>query len=300
MSSLPQPPTKSWYKRWWIWLLIIVVLLAVAGVIVQQVRSSISSSSTTAEQTVIAERRDLAKTIVTTGKIAPEHSEALSFSFGGSIKELNVAVGDEVSKDDVLAKTSNQSLKAPFDGRVISVSTFVGSTATPGIPVMEIGYRTNFIDFIASESEVFDITTGQTAELTIPTYNTGSTVYHGTVETVSSKKVMLSATENGYLVRIRPTDLPDTVNNRIDLTVNVKVLIAEKTNVLSVERAAIQYDSVDRPFVWTPNSVTPTEPIVQNIVTDFEGDDYIEITSGIKAGDTILLNIPKASTNSIF
>ncbi|MBI4407057.1 MAG: HlyD family efflux transporter periplasmic adaptor subunit [Candidatus Kerfeldbacteria bacterium] len=306
MSQLPKPPTRPWYKRWWLWLF--VILLVIAGIaIAGYIMTAGQATTVDTSQTITATVRDLTKAVSTNGKVAPEHSEQLAFSFGGKVTAVYFKVGDEVNKDAILAKVGSQQLKAPFDGRVLAVNTFVGNTATPGVAVFEIGYRTNFVDFIASESEVFDLAAGQQAELTIPTYDNGATTYHGTVELVDTKKttgdVMNAQTgtsESGYLVRIRPTDLPASAANLIGLTINIKVLVEEKLAALSVERAAIQYNDNDEAYVWLPGATPDALPLEQPVVTGFEGDDYIEIVSGVQAADTIVLNIPQAETGSLF
>lgn len=160
--------------------------------------------------------------------------------------------------------------------------------------ISDIGYRTNYIDVLASESEVFDVAVDQTVDITVLAYDNGATTYHGVVESVANKKTIVSATETGYLVRIRPTDLPETVSRLIDLTVNVNILIDQRDDVLAIERAAVQYRADDTAYVLLPGQVE------QTIVTGFEGDDYVEIVSGLEAGDEVLLNIPKAETASPF
>ncbi len=307
MAMLPKPPRVSWYKRWWIWLIIVCVVLAGVGIVIQMVSSSMSATTLDTNQTVVADVRDLNKAISTNGKIAPEHTEQLAFSFGGKVTEVNVAIGDLVDKDDVLAKIGSQQLKAPFDGRVLAVNTFVGSTALAGNPVFEVGYRSNFVDFVATESEVFDLSKDQAVELTIPTYRNGSDTYHGTVESVDTQKstsgsqlAQSGGTESGYLTRIRPSDLPEEIGNLVGLTVNIKVLVDQRDQVLSLERAAIQYHDDGTAFVWLPGATTDAAPIEQTVTTGFDGDDYIEITSGLTDGATVILNIPKSSSASIF
>lgn len=307
MTNLPKPPKLSWYKRWWVWLIIILVLITGLAIVVQLAMARFQPEDTTENQTITATVRNLTKAVSTNGKIAPEHSEQLAFSLGGKVTAVNFKVGDEVNKDAVLAKVGSQQIKAPFDGRVLAINTFVGNTTTPGVAVFEVGYRTNFVDFIASESEVFDLAVGQQTELTIPTYDNGATTYHGVVELVDTKKTSGGVTnaqtgtsESGYLVRIRPTDLPESAANLIGLTMNIQVLVEEKLGVLSVERAAMQYNDDDQAYVWLPSSMPEGLPVEQLVETGFEGDDYIEITSGLEDGDTVVLNIPKAETGSVF
>lgn len=300
MTPLPKPPKKRWYKRVWIWLLLILALLVGGGLVTQQAVQQLTAPIDTAQQSVVAEVRTLTKVVNSTGKITPEYTQPLGLAVTSEVTEVKVAVGDDVEDGDVLVKTGLQQLKAPFDGRVLAIHTFVGSTPQPGEAVIEIGYRNNFIDVLASESEVFDIVTGQRVDITIPSYDNGASTYDGTVELVARKKITTTAltsqtsAESGYLVRIRPNDLPDAVNHLIDLTVNVTIHIDERTDVLSVERAAIQYDDADAPYVTLASGEQ------RSVSTGFEGDDYIEIISGLQTGDEVLLNIPKAETASPF
>lgn len=292
MSQLPPPPSRPWYKRWWLWVGLVVLLVIGASVTVKVFKAQSNPDTISTSQTVTAQVRNLTKAVSTTGKVAAEHSESLAYDLPVEITKVSVEPGDTVDDEAVLVESKFGKLKAPFDGRVIAVNTFVGDTVTPGMAIVEVGYRTNFVDVIASESEVFDIAVGQTVEMTIPTYANGSTTYHGTVEFVDTVKKAVSATESGYLVRIRPSDLPDKASTLIGLTVTVRIVVGTKDNVLSVERAAVQYSDADEAYVLTPEATLVT--------TGFEGDDYIELVSGVSAGDTIVLDIPKSEAFSIF
>lgn len=301
MTMLPKPPKKRWYKRAGVWLIIVSVIILVIGIAVQRALQALTPAADVIQQTVTAEQRTLTKAVSSTGKIAAEQSELLNLAVANEVTAINVQVSDDVADGDILLKTAFQQLKAPFDGRVLAVQTFVGDTPLPGTTVLEIGYRTNFIDVVASESEVFDLVAGQSVELAIPTYDNGAATYHGVVESVANKKTTSvgsvtsqGTSESGYLVRIRPSDLPDNVSRLIDLTVNVKILIDQRDDVLSVERAAVQYREDDTTYVLLSGQVE------QTVVTGFAGDDYVEIVSGLEAGDEVLLNIPKAETASPF
>jgi len=62
----------------------------------------------------------------------------------------------------------------------------------------------------------------------------------------------------------------------------------------------IQYNDNDEAYVWLPPVAPDMLPVEQVVTTGFEGDDYIEVTAGLQAGDTIVLNIPQAEIGSIF
>lgn len=324
-TALPQPPRKRFYTRWWFWFILIVLVLGgIAVTVGTNIKRSLDEANQTPQETITVQRRDLDRTISTTGKVVPEQTEQLAFEISGRTTAVNFKTGDLVDKDEVLveiegdnfARSQDEELTAPFDGRVLAVTTFVDDDIIPTTPVVEIGYRTNLIEFVASESEIFDIKSDQIANITIPSYGDGDTVYHGTVESIEPVKTnalgggtaSATSTESGFTVRIRPTDIPDEALQFIGLTVEIEVVVAEQDNALSIERAAIQYDDNDKPFVYLPTAtttanITPTSPDIltqQDIELGFEGDEYIEITDGLEEDDTVLLYIPEANVTSPF
>lgn len=319
--TLPKPHgQKKFYKRWWFWLLIVFILLGGGtAVTVYITQSNTQLAIDMISDTVTVERRDLKKTVSTAGKIVPEHSEQLVYAIAGKTTKINYQPGDLVNKDDELveidggsfARRADELLKAPFDGRVLAVQTFIDDTITPGVSVIEIGYRTNFIEFTASESEVFDLAEGQTVDITIPSYNNGDEAFQGVVEFIDTVKTVggvssqsttqTGNTETGFIVKVRPTTVPAEAMNLIGLTVDLDVIVAEQADSVSIERAAIQYTDDNEPFVYLPTTdVTATALPEQTVTLGFEADEYVEITSGLAVGDEAVLYIPEANVSSPF
>ncbi len=321
--SLPKPKKKQFYKRWWFWTLLvlgtIIVVAVVAGLSAYQ--ESQREAYAYLEETVSVEKRVLNKTISTDGEITPEQHTQLYTSLPNSkITEVNVTVGDEVTVGDVLIKTDggpapDEEIEAPFDGRVLAVHTFVGDVPSLAIPVIEIGYRTNHIEFLASESEVIDLNEGQHVTITIPSYENGDDEYDGKVtfvdvqkQTIASSAASGAVAESGYVIHVNADDLPEAVRNIIGISVDVVVDIYETESVLSIEPSAIQYDDNDEAFVYIPPVVDDTfiaEATVAEDVTDvlqqkevevgFKGDEYYEITDGLRDNENVLLYIPSNS-----
>ncbi|EKD76444.1 MAG: Biotin/lipoyl attachment protein [uncultured bacterium] len=319
--TIPKPQNKKkFYQRWWFWLLVTFVLLgggSTTAVLLLQDNQELAVDMIS--DTIEVERRDLKKTVSTTGKIVPEHSEQLSFTMTGKTTKINYKLGDQVNKDDELieidggsyARHADEVIKAPFDGRILAVNTFIDDAVMPGISVVEIGYRTNFVEFTASESEVFELKTGQIVDITIPSYNNGNTTYHGVVESIDTVKTtsdavsqmtgQASSTEVGFIVKVRPTDVPAEVMNLIGLTVDLDVIVAEQANLISLENAAIQYDEDNQPFVYLPTTdQTATELPKQNVTLGFETNEYVEIVDGLNEGVEVVLYIPQANASSPF
>ncbi|MDP3970846.1 MAG: HlyD family efflux transporter periplasmic adaptor subunit [bacterium] len=330
MSNLPKPKKKRFYKKWWFWTLIILVLsgAGLASVLSQQYADAQLNAYSYLEDNVEVKRRNISKTISTNGHVVPDNSTYLFFSIPGEVTAIDVNVGDNVDKDKVLmridggdfTRSGNDELKSPFDGKVLSINTFVGDVINQTTAVMEIGYRSNHIEFIASESEVIDLRTGQRTTITVPSYNNGRDEYDGEVTFVDVKKQVAAAgaqatsgavAESGYLVKVSTTEMPDEIRDIIGLSVDLIVDIYETSQVNSLKLRAIQHDDDDNPYVYLVPEINPqfisdamkadsvTDLLeTKDITTGFEGNDYIEITSGLKDGDKVLLYTPNGISDS--
>lgn len=174
----------------------------------------------------------------------------------------------------------------------------------------------NLIEFVASEGEVFELAIGQGVDITIPSFDDGETTYRGTIESIAHTKteagaIGTGATEIGFPVRIRATDVPKDIMQWVGLSVDLEVIVAKQPDALSVDRAAIQYDDENKPYVYLPFDVSEQTAIAtdstvplglkrQDITLGFEGDDYVEVTAGLNEGDTVALYIPEANVTSPF
>jgi multidrug efflux pump subunit AcrA (membrane-fusion protein) len=193
---IPQPKRKRWYKRWWFWMLLVLVGLTATAMIAGSAAWNAKkiASFDYLNDSVVVTKRDLQKTISTTGTIVPDAVATLSVAGTATVTEVKVAVGQTVKKDDVLIALNVDipgtptELKATFDGRVIALGTFVGDRVSPAVPLIELGYATNHIEFYASDSEVIELKPNQTVVTTIPSYEGGKATFSGTVTFVDVKK----------------------------------------------------------------------------------------------------------------
>lgn len=320
MSNIPQPRKKRWYKRWWFWFLLsILVLLAIS---VPAVSSSFHKAQLAKyaylEESVEVEKQSFAKTISTSGVITPDEAQLMYVSVPSKVTEVNFSVGDEVNRDDVIIKTESEEIKASFDGRLLEQNAFVDGTVRPDMPVVELGYRSTHIELYASDNEVIDLEKGQTVNLIVSAYDSEDEEYTGEVEFVDTKKTTTASTttgvaESGYLVKISVGDLPEELTKIVGLSVDTEIIVDEKTNVLALPSGAIQHDENDDPFVYRVPTVddafvqkaTQAENITdvlesQEVEIGFVGDEYTEITSGLKEGDKVLLYVANSETATPF
>lgn len=319
MATIPQPKKKRFFKKWWFWGLMVVGVAVVASIVAgaMQSQSSKFSDYQNLQEKVVVEKRDLERTIAANGTLVADAQTALSFAVGGTVTDVPVSVGQEVKKNEVIAQTTFEKLKAPFDGRVLALDVFEGQTSSYTTMAAVIGYRTNHVELYASESEVLELNIGQLATVKFPAYHNGRDEYAGTVSFVDLQKASsqstLQSAETGYLIKITVENLPGELETRLGLTADVEIVVGSVTQVLSLETGSIQYDEDNQPFVYVVPTVDDafvaraqltddvTSVLERKIIsTGFEADEYIEITSGLNDGDEVLLYIPQQVSSSFF
>lgn len=329
MTQLPQPKKKSFWKRPWVWVIVsVVILISIASVVsMQGFTESKKKSLSYLEQTVEVTTGDLERTISATGSIAVDASQPVMSIISGTVKELKVAVGDVVSKDQVLftidssipATAAQKEVKAPFDGRVLALSVFQGGSVIAGTPAAVVGYRSTHVAFVASDAEVIELANGQVAHLSIPSVNGGRDVYNATVSFVDVQKTVSAVSYGaqqataGYVVKVTANNLPEDIRNRIGLVVDVEIVTDSVSQKTRIDSSAVQYTEEDEAFVYRAPELTEefyAKAIAAAEITDvlekvdvtigFEGDDAVEITSGLSVGDKVLLYVPKETSTSPF
>lgn len=319
-QRIPQPTTRHWYSRWWFWFMVIVLVIVVGAVSAGKYaynQYQLKSFDYLTEA-VRVEKRDIRKTISTSGTIAPDGVTALRAAAPGTVTAVHTTVGAQVSAGETLMETTAGTIAAPFDGRILTIHAFVGDAATPTLPVIELATRTMHVEFFASDSEVLELATDKNAALSIPAYDNGEHVFTGKVLTISPKKQVSQAVggsavaEAGYLVTISTGDIPEIVTAFSGVTVDIEITVAERTQALALVSGAIQYDDADHSFVYLVPTIDDAfveqagarEDVTsllqkKNITIGFQGDEYVEVLEGLSEGERILLYIPSQSGGTL-
>jgi len=311
MSDLPVFKKKKFYKKWWFWLLLI-LLLGIGGCSgggYLYVKNQQSKSGSLAEEATV-ELKDLQKTVVLDGKIQSQKQVDLYFGASGKVIETQVHIGDIVKEDQLLAKieadgypTKSKEIKAPFAGVITEVNVYDDLLVTPQTKAITIESEETEIVATASENEVLDLKNSLTANITFDSLP--DVRLTGTVKSVAERKqassaAMVSATTTssnaateGYEIKLNYNKPADLVLKR-DMSCNVEIIVAEKKQALAIPLAAVKWDN-NQPYVNIKNNGATEK---KNIVIGFEGNEFVEVTSGLKVSDKIILfssaDVPKA------
>ncbi|WP_439659075.1 efflux RND transporter periplasmic adaptor subunit [Lentzea sp. HUAS TT2] len=335
-------------------LLLVVVLLGagVAGYLVF-FGSSGNAQSTTSARTAAAANRDVSEVVTASGTVQSSFSAAASFGASGTVTEVNVKVGDPVTKGQQLARLDptqaqlqvdiaqgnlNAALEkgtgtnalltayrqtqlalqqakdnlaatvltAPGDGTITSVTGSVGqkvgsgstssssssSTSSTTAATTASGFvvvtdlKNLVVKANVSETDVSKLKTDQTATVTINAM--AGTPVQAKVTTVD----LTPTTANNvvqYGVSLALTAPPAEL--KPGQSASVEITVASASGVLAVPAAAVQTVAGASSVQVLENGAETRKTVEIGV----RGDQYVEIKSGLTAGEEVVL--PQVSTS---
>ncbi len=225
------------------------------------------------------------------GDVAASSSVDVLPDTSGKLTGIRVKTGDYVKKNQLLAEVDpsrpgmtyeTSPVRAPVSGTVTSFPLSAGTMVAPSLSIGKIS-STNDLEISISVAERFvsRIKTGQKAVLTFDAYPG---------ETFSAKVTEVSPVLDTYTRSMNVTLRLDPPDNRIKIGMytRVKLITDTKSGVVAVPRTAILTRSEkEYVFVVDPESKTVTARTVTSGITV---DDKIEITSGLTAGDEVVMS----------
>ena len=263
-----------------------------------------------------------------------EEEESVTASVAGEVSAIRVAEGDQVSSGQALIVLTSDDLEdsiqsaqdslrnaeisyenqteqledytitSPIKGTIVDKNYNAGET-TEASEVLCTIYDLSYLTMTLSvdELDIANIEVGQTVSIVADAVE--DTVYEGVVTKVSVAGTSSgSATTYPVTIRIDETDglLPG-------MSVDATIELDSAEDVLAIPAAALNRgDTVlvtaDSPSAANGTLVAATTEGSEDyysvpVTTGVNGDDYIEITSGLQEGDTVVY-IPTSSSDSGF
>lgn len=220
-----------------------------------------------------------------------ERARKMTQAGGYSRQQMDAARMDyEVAKasyDDAVSNLEDTVIKAPISGMVIGKPIPAGQTVSPGISnpmvLLTIADLAKMqIEALVDESDIGKIKLGQNVSFTVDAYP--EKTFAGKVATISNKaNIQQNVVYYGVLIDVESPEglLKPT------MTARVSVHIGERKNVLIVPTLAIKDNRGQRFVQLLKNGQSQPEAV--KVTTGLRGEDRIEVISGLKQGDTIVL-----------
>jgi len=176
---------------------------------------------------------------------------------------------------------SNCTVTSPINGYITAKNIAVGSIASSAAPAMTVAdvsklqINTNVSEYIVSELNV-----GDTVNVYISTL--GAEAYKGVIEAISPAPATGSLT---YPVKISLSD--DTGKIKAGMFAEIKIVSAEKKDTLCVPSDSVIMKN-GTAVVVTLNK--ENVPKYNEVTTGIDNGEYVEILSGLKEGDMIVIS----------
>ncbi len=199
---------------------------------------------------------------------------------------------NQATLDQLLEQLSYTTITAPMDGEVLSrdveigdaVSSILvlGSTATL---VMTLGDTHEvYVKGKVDESDIAHVYLGQPARIKVESFR--NRYFDGKVTKISPMGV---EKDNVTTFEVRVSINNPNGELKSQMTANAEILLGEHRNVLTVPENAITYDNQKQATVEVPDPHQKSGMRKVPVVVGLSNGSITEIVSGLREGDTVVL-----------
>ena len=182
--------------------------------------------------------------------------------------------------------SDNYVIKAPWNGTVLAVNVSTGDMVSPQTSLVKVADTSSWnVETYVDEVDILNVKDGQDAQVTIDPYPDEN--FDGRVSYVGRTLVRTPEGLNSYSVKIRLTTPPATVVD--GMSADATIILSTAKGVLAVPiESIINENSKSYVMVLSTGARNRVVTTRTEITIGLAGDDYVQVTSGLKAGDRIL------------
>jgi macrolide-specific efflux system membrane fusion protein len=192
----------------------------------------------------------------------------------------------EADQDYAKAQLSYATITAPIGGTIASVTTQQGETVAAGLNaptfITIIDLNKLEVNAYVDETDVGKIGVGQEALFTVDTF--ADRDFKGKVTAIYPRAVLQENVVN-YITLISIENSEGKL--KPDMTANVTITLKKKKGALAVPGAAVVREGGKKYVTLQAKDGKPTR---REVKTGWKESIYIEITSGLKEGDVVLVS----------
>lgn len=191
-----------------------------------------------------------------------------------------------VYRDTIRENLKRQEIRAPLSGTIIEKHVEVNSMAVPGTPAFVIGDpKALELEANILADDAVRIAVGCDVEISGKV--TGNKVLRGRVSKVApaaqNVTSSLGVNQKRVPVTIELVESSDTL--KPGYNVDIKIITAAGKDILQVPDSAVfEYKDADYVFV-----VEQGKAVLRKVTKGIEGEDFVEITEGLKEGEQVLV-----------
>lgn len=231
-----------------------------------------------------AMRTTITKQVTGPGEVKPASTDKLKLPRWRYFKASPVALNERVAANTALVEcTSGDPLLAPYDLVVLSKNLPKEKEELTDEHYVEVArVDAMHVEFDAHENDIAMLAKGQSVAVAIGSQ--GGAEVAGTVVGINQVGAY-SATGSKYKVTV---EIPNGGDLLIGMSANVKINVAEATDVIAVPVSAIVDGGRGVSTVLVQRADGVTEPV--EVETGLSDGNLVEVKRGLAEGDTVILN----------
>ena len=270
-----------WLKRLLIWL----VLLAAAAIAVKFILlPKLDAEATITYDSYAARIGTISNSLSFSGSISVQNNETISADSSATVRQIYVTEGEKVTRGQRLMRLSNgDTIKASFDGEVNKISVQVGDEVNGNASLIQIvDFENMQVSMRVDEYSISDLKVGQDCRITVTALG----------ETFNSKISHINRISSGggntayYTVT---AELVVTSNVLPGMAATVTIPQEEAVDTVILNKTALSFAKDNSAYVlmYDDQQVLQQVPVTVGL----DNNNYVEITSGLKAGDTVYVEV---------
>lgn len=289
--------------------ILIVIIIAITILIIKSKENKNSQVTITEITPTIGNIQSI---ISSTGTVLPQNRLEIKPPINGRIDEVKVLEGEKVTIGQTLALMSSTEraalldaaraqgeksfnywqqaynsipLIAPINGQVIVRSVEPGQTVTSSDTIIVLSDQL-IVKAQVDETDIGKVKVNQSANISLDAYP--EIKVKGKVNHISYESQVVNNVTT-YEVDIIPERIPTVF--RSGMSANIDIITTSKENALTIPLEAIKHDE-NGSYVFISQGKN-REPIERRIELGISDDKNVEVTSGLKADDKILIETYK-------
>lgn len=267
---------------------LLLALLCFGGLILYQ---QLNQGSHVTYQSYTATEGTISNALSFSGSLQLINSDTYTAEGAGDVRAVYVQVGDSVTSGQKLLRlSSGQTVTAAFDGRVNQLLVAQGDTVSQGDSLVQIADFDHMkVSIRVDEYDISDVHVGQTCRVTM-------TATEQTVETTidAINYISVSAGNVAYYTATAYVDVPEGVYPGMQATISIPQEEAQDVVILRLD--AISFDETNQAYVLRQLADGTMEQVT--ITTGVSNGNYVEIKSGLNAGDIVYARSEEKSSST--
>ncbi|MBQ8201191.1 MAG: efflux RND transporter periplasmic adaptor subunit [Clostridia bacterium] len=271
-----------------------IVLLLAAGAFFLLVLPKLEAGATTTYNSYTARIGTISNALSFSGSIQVQNNETITAGAAGTVRQIYVAEGEKVVRGQRLIRLSTgETVKASFDGEVNQISVEVGDDVNAnGSLIQIVDFEKMEVSMRVDEYSISDLQLGQECRITVTALG----------ETFESRISHINRIPSGggntayYTVTAELTVSPDVLPG-MAATVTIPQEEAVDSVILNKNALSFGRDNSAYVLMYDANQTLQQVPVTVGL----DNDSYVEITSGLKDGDTVYAQVASSTgSTSLF